>query len=133
MSDPETAGDLLRRIYDEEFGFLPTKETPIVIDTAVRTGGDYGVTASVSNIVQVAGLVSSDVTIWGVPTHTPPPYVPPTRPAAGSPTAAAAHPATQPVPTTLRTPAPATKAPAAPTLPPTKAPAVPATVPATRQ
>ena len=32
MSDPETAGDLLRRIYDEEFGFLPTNVVRVFMD-----------------------------------------------------------------------------------------------------
>jgi hypothetical protein len=49
------------------FGFLPTTETPVIIDTAVRTGGDYGVTATVHNVVQVAGFLNSTVTLWGVP------------------------------------------------------------------
>jgi hypothetical protein len=49
------------------FGFLPTPETPVFIDTSIRTGSDYGVTAHVSNIVQVAGFLNSDVTLWGVP------------------------------------------------------------------
>jgi hypothetical protein len=43
------------------FGF------PVVLDTSVRTGGDYGITVSASNITQTAGLLSSRVTIWGVP------------------------------------------------------------------
>jgi hypothetical protein len=49
------------------FGFLPTNETPVLLDTSVRTGGDYGVTVSVSNILQTIGLISSTVTLWGVP------------------------------------------------------------------
>ncbi len=49
------------------FGFRPTPETPIYLDTAVRTGEDYGVTVNVDNIVQVAGLLSSEVSLWGVP------------------------------------------------------------------
>jgi hypothetical protein len=48
------------------FGFIATK-TVVVLDTAVRTGGDYGVTVSVSNISELAGLLSSSVTLWGVP------------------------------------------------------------------
>ena len=48
-------------------GFLPTKETPAFIGTSVRNGGDYGVTAQTSNIVEVAGDLRAQVTLWGVP------------------------------------------------------------------
>jgi hypothetical protein len=50
------------------FGFL-LPGTPVLIDTSVRSGPgeDYGVTASTSNITQVAALLESQVTIWGVP------------------------------------------------------------------
>jgi hypothetical protein len=50
------------------FGFL-LPATPVLIDTAVRSGPgeDYGVTASTSNITQLAALIASQVTIWGVP------------------------------------------------------------------
>jgi hypothetical protein len=40
---------------------------PVILDTAVRTGGDYGVTVSTSDISQIAGFISSQVTFWGVP------------------------------------------------------------------
>jgi hypothetical protein len=49
------------------FGFLVTAEVPVFIDSAVRSGEDYGVTGVVSNISQTAGLLSSEVTFWGVP------------------------------------------------------------------
>jgi hypothetical protein len=50
------------------FGFNVTLgNTPVVIDTSVRTGDDYGVTVSVDNITQIAGFLSSHVTVWGVP------------------------------------------------------------------
>jgi hypothetical protein len=39
----------------------------IYIDTSVRSGGDYGVTATVSNITQIAGVLGSKLTFWGVP------------------------------------------------------------------
>jgi uncharacterized repeat protein (TIGR01451 family) len=48
------------------FGF-EAASVPAVIDTAVRTGRDYGVVASIDNITQAAALVSSQVIIWGVP------------------------------------------------------------------
>jgi hypothetical protein len=41
--------------------------TPVYLDTAVRTGGDYGVTVDVNNIAQIAGFIKSEVTFWGIP------------------------------------------------------------------
>jgi hypothetical protein len=49
------------------FGFVVLGLVPIVIDTAVRSGRDYGVIASVQNATQTAGLLSSQVSLWGVP------------------------------------------------------------------
>ena len=40
---------------------------PVTIDFSVRTGGDYGATATVSNITQIADFLSQSLTIWGVP------------------------------------------------------------------
>jgi hypothetical protein len=48
------------------FGFV-LPGTPVLLDTAVRTGGDYGVTVNVLNISQTAEFVSNEVTFWGVP------------------------------------------------------------------
>jgi hypothetical protein len=48
------------------FGFY-VLFTPVVIDTAIRTGGDYGVTATAHNIAQAAGFLKSELTFWGVP------------------------------------------------------------------
>jgi hypothetical protein len=48
------------------FGFV-VEGVPVILDTSVRTGGDYGVTVSVTNISQAAGLLASQVTFWGVP------------------------------------------------------------------
>jgi hypothetical protein len=49
-------------------GFIVEQaNAPAFIDTAVRTGGDYGITVSSSNITQIAGFLSANVTIWGVP------------------------------------------------------------------
>jgi hypothetical protein len=54
------------------FGFFADQsgiggEVPVVLNTAVRTGGDYGVTVSTTNISQIAEFLSSEVTFWGVP------------------------------------------------------------------
>ncbi len=49
------------------FGFEVIGKLPIVIDTSVRSGEDYAVVATVKNATQVAGLLSSRVTLWGVP------------------------------------------------------------------
>jgi hypothetical protein len=48
------------------FGFL-VYGIPVLLTTAVRTGGDYGVTVNVTNISQEAELSGSEVTFWGVP------------------------------------------------------------------
>ncbi len=40
---------------------------PVILDTAVRTGGDYGVVISVNNISELKGFLGSRVTFWGVP------------------------------------------------------------------
>jgi hypothetical protein len=52
------------------FGFMvepPFEQIPVFLDTAVRTGGDYGVTVDVSNITEEAEFTGSEVTFWGVP------------------------------------------------------------------
>ena len=49
------------------FGFEALGLVFVEIDTSVRTGGDYGVVASVQDAPQAAGLLSSEVTFWGVP------------------------------------------------------------------
>lgn len=49
------------------FGFEALGLVPVVIDTAVEPGDDYDVTATVTNASQLAGLLSSQVTFWGVP------------------------------------------------------------------
>jgi hypothetical protein len=41
--------------------------TPVIFDTAVRTGGDYGVTVKISNLSEIADLLAAQVTFWGVP------------------------------------------------------------------
>jgi uncharacterized repeat protein (TIGR01451 family) len=49
------------------FGLEAAGKVPIVIDASVRSGKDYGVDVSVQNATQTAGLLSSQVTFWGVP------------------------------------------------------------------
>jgi hypothetical protein len=48
------------------FGFI-AENTPVLLSTAVRTGSDYGVTVSASNIPESVEFLSSEVTFWGVP------------------------------------------------------------------
>jgi hypothetical protein len=55
-----TAGEPAR------FGFQPAT-VPVLLDTSVRTGEDYGVNVTVENIPQTIGFLSNTVTFWGVP------------------------------------------------------------------
>lgn len=48
------------------FGFEINK-VPIILETSVRTGEDYGVTVSVHNASEAVQVLSSRVTFWGVP------------------------------------------------------------------
>lgn len=48
------------------FGFI-SPGGPVLIDTSIRTGADYGITVSVNNIPEAVGFLSSEVTVWGVP------------------------------------------------------------------
>ncbi len=49
-----------------KFGFQ-TPVGSVVLDTAVRTGGDYGVVVTVPNITQGLAFIGNVVTFWGVP------------------------------------------------------------------
>ena len=50
------------------FSFIvPTLDIPIAIPVAVRTGGDYGLRFTVSNITQLTPLSSAKLTLWGFP------------------------------------------------------------------
>jgi hypothetical protein len=48
------------------FGFSVI-HVPVVLDTSVRTGEDYGVTVSVHNASQAVQVLTSKVTFWGMP------------------------------------------------------------------
>jgi hypothetical protein len=43
------------------------EHSTVLINPSVRTGRDYGITVNVENISQLVVLVSSRVTVWGVP------------------------------------------------------------------
>ncbi len=54
------------------FGFIVNEAAagptvPVLLNTSVRTGGDYGVTVTVHNISEIGEFVSSEVVFWGVP------------------------------------------------------------------
>ncbi len=73
-TNPEGLGTVTSPIFNltpspgepAKFGFQ-TITARVILDTSVRTGGDYGVTVSSNNIVQAASFISSRVTFWGVP------------------------------------------------------------------
>jgi uncharacterized repeat protein (TIGR01451 family) len=48
------------------FGFTILK-SPVILDTAVRVGSDYGVTVKANDLTQTVSLLSSSVTFWGAP------------------------------------------------------------------
>jgi hypothetical protein len=48
------------------FGF-EALGVPVILDTSVRTGGDYGVIVSVNKISEATVLLASQVTFWGDP------------------------------------------------------------------
>lgn len=48
------------------FGF-EIAHVPVILDTSVRTGSDYGVSVSVENISQDIPVIGSQVTFWGAP------------------------------------------------------------------
>jgi hypothetical protein len=50
------------------FGFIaPLTVVPVILDTSVRTGGDYGVVVTVPNITENVEFIGNQVTFWGVP------------------------------------------------------------------
>jgi hypothetical protein len=49
------------------FGFKVAGFFPVFLDTSLRTGGDYGVTVTASDLTQIAWALSAKLTFWGVP------------------------------------------------------------------
>ncbi len=49
------------------FAFEAGGIVPVYLEASIRTGGDYGVTLTGSNIVQLDSLMSFKLTFWGVP------------------------------------------------------------------
>jgi hypothetical protein len=52
-----------------EFGFVVGLKTPVLLQTSVRTGGDYGLTTTAPDVNQASLIAASKVTIWGVPAN----------------------------------------------------------------
>ncbi len=50
-----------------KFGFITPGGGPVVLDTSVLVGGDYGVVVSVPDITELLEFVGDQVTFWGVP------------------------------------------------------------------
>jgi len=48
-------------------GFEVVGKIPVVIDTSVRSGSDYGVNATVKDVTEAGGILRSQLTLWGVP------------------------------------------------------------------
>jgi uncharacterized repeat protein (TIGR01451 family) len=48
------------------FGFLASN-VPVILNTSLRTGGDYGVTVNVENTSEDVSFTNSVVTFWGTP------------------------------------------------------------------
>ena len=48
------------------FGF-DASEVPVILDTSLRTSGDYGVTVSVNDATEAAQVLGAQITFWGTP------------------------------------------------------------------
>jgi hypothetical protein len=49
------------------FGFWVPNVGPVILDTSVRTGSDYGVVVTVPDITDIYAFIGAQVTFWGVP------------------------------------------------------------------
>ena len=47
---------------------LEAAQDPVILDTALRSDGDYGVSVDVQNITELAQILSTQLTLWGQPT-----------------------------------------------------------------
>ncbi|MFZ2051709.1 MAG: hypothetical protein WAU69_12365 [Solirubrobacteraceae bacterium] len=66
ISTPEPVFNLVPAVGEPaRFGLYP--DAPVEIDTSLRSGSDYGVTASVHNLTQGIGVFASTFTLWGAP------------------------------------------------------------------
>lgn len=66
IAAPEPVFNLVPGVGEPaRFGIYP--DAPVLIDTALRSGSDYGVRVSVHNLTQGLGLFASTLTIWGAP------------------------------------------------------------------
>ena len=48
------------------FGF-DASEVPVILDTSLRTSGDYGVTVAVNDATEAAQVLGAQITFWGTP------------------------------------------------------------------
>jgi hypothetical protein len=49
------------------FGFITPVDSGVILDTSVRTGGDYGVVVTVPDITEAEAFMGNQVTFWGNP------------------------------------------------------------------
>jgi hypothetical protein len=72
---PDSTGPSTDAVYNlvppagvaAEFGFIVAEKTPVLLQTSVRSGSDYGLTTTVPDISEDVTVAASKVTIWGVP------------------------------------------------------------------
>jgi hypothetical protein len=72
---PRVPGVVTEPLYNLEpaegeparFGFATPAPDPVILDTAVRTGEDYGVTVTTHDVTEGVSFMGSQVTFWGTP------------------------------------------------------------------
>ncbi len=50
-----------------KFGFITPVGGKVILDTSVRTGGNYGVIVTVPDITEIEAFIDTQVTFWGAP------------------------------------------------------------------